>query len=284
MDTDEEIWKKLDGWEYEVSNQGRVRRVRRAAAHGRGKPALSQKDINGYRQVGLYRNAKQSYVMVHRLVLEVFVGPAPSDKHQGNHKNGKKADNRVENLEWVTQRENQLHAYRTGLQSADWDYAHSKLSAEQRKEIRSRYAAGGVSQVQLAKDYGITQGHVSWILRQGKRIGAEHGRARLTEALVAKIRETYTGAKGEQTEIARRFGVSKGTVSKIVCGKNWKHLGGRVAKTASVQAQRGATLSLEQREAMLAEYRGRKYGEAARLARKYGVPRSVVYRAVNAVR
>ena len=52
---------------------------------------------------------------VHRLVLMAFIGPRPSPVHQVNHKNGHKFDNRVENLEWVTSKENNRHAIDSGL-------------------------------------------------------------------------------------------------------------------------------------------------------------------------
>lgn len=50
-----------------------------------------------------------------RLVLEAFAGPAPTPEHEANHKNGRKDDNRPDNLEWVTRQENMDHAWQTGL-------------------------------------------------------------------------------------------------------------------------------------------------------------------------
>lgn len=66
------------------------------------------KTKNGYMKINLL---KKGFYM-HRLVAECFI-PNPEEKPQVNHKNGDKTDNRVENLEWVTNSENMLHCIRT---------------------------------------------------------------------------------------------------------------------------------------------------------------------------
>jgi hypothetical protein len=68
----------------------------------------------GYKKVSLKTSAGIKNKLVHRLVLEAWVGPCP-DGCVTNHKNGIKTDNRLENLEYCTQSENMAHAYGYGL-------------------------------------------------------------------------------------------------------------------------------------------------------------------------
>lgn len=62
----------------------------------------------GYHTVALFKNKKRSEYKEHRLVAQAFI-PNPENKLIINHINRVKNDNRVENLEWVTQRENVSH-------------------------------------------------------------------------------------------------------------------------------------------------------------------------------
>jgi hypothetical protein len=71
-------------------------------------------DKDGYKKVMLYKDGKRKTFFVHRLVALNFI----ENKYQKpfvNHINGKKSDNRICNLEWVTASENTRHAWRTGL-------------------------------------------------------------------------------------------------------------------------------------------------------------------------
>ena len=63
----------------------------------------------GYERVTLSKNNKTKKFSIHRLVADTFI-PNTENKPQVNHINEIKTDNRVENLEWVTQSENTLHS------------------------------------------------------------------------------------------------------------------------------------------------------------------------------
>jgi hypothetical protein len=73
------------------------------------KEIVPKKDRNGYVAVRLYKNGKACNYYLHRLLATVFI-PNPLNKPMINHINGKKKDNRIDNLEWVTNSENMKHA------------------------------------------------------------------------------------------------------------------------------------------------------------------------------
>lgn len=102
-----EIWLPVVGYEgyYEVSDMGNIR-------NARSKRVRAISHTKQYSHLLLSVGGKHTTKRVHRLVAEAFL-PAVEGKLHVNHKNGDRHDNRVENLEWVTQAENNLHAYRT---------------------------------------------------------------------------------------------------------------------------------------------------------------------------
>ena len=104
MELTNEIWHhcEVPYTRYEVSNLGRVRNAHTGM---KIRPFL---DKDGYHLVHLYYKGGYKHQFVHRLVALAFV-PGWRKEFEVNHKNGVKTDNRAENLEWVTHRENCIH-------------------------------------------------------------------------------------------------------------------------------------------------------------------------------
>lgn len=100
IDEGKEEWRPVVGWEslYQVSNQGRVRRLGCS-------PRKTNVGANGYNVVSLSRNGQTTLHTTHSLVLEAFVGSRPQGC-EARHKNHNRADARVENLEWGTAQDN----------------------------------------------------------------------------------------------------------------------------------------------------------------------------------
>lgn len=103
-DLQNEIWKDIEGYEglYQVSNMGRVKSFN---INENGKILKQGTTKKGYLYVILYKDKKTKPMRVHRLVAQAFI-PNEDNKPQVNHINEIKTDNRVENLEWMTNEEN----------------------------------------------------------------------------------------------------------------------------------------------------------------------------------
>lgn len=98
---------------YLVYKDGRVYSINRNIFL---KPAY---DERGYLRIGLSNNGVSKTYKLHRLVAEMFI-PKVKGKTQVNHINGIKDDNRVENLEWCNNAENQQHAWDNGLNTSSY--------------------------------------------------------------------------------------------------------------------------------------------------------------------
>ena len=104
------MWKILpSNPNYMVSDDGQIKSLRR------DKILTPKQNHDGYQRIQIWEKNACHFVGLHRLIAEAFL-PAPGEGATVvNHKDGNKANNRVENLEWVTQQENIRHAWETGL-------------------------------------------------------------------------------------------------------------------------------------------------------------------------
>ena len=118
-----EEWRDIPGYVgvYQISNYGRVKRLEHTKVYKNGThyhytPLILKPQFErcGYIQLHLCKDNKKIWIKVHRIEAELFLARTP-EQTTVNHKDGNKANPRLDNLEWVTQSENALHAIRIGL-------------------------------------------------------------------------------------------------------------------------------------------------------------------------
>ena len=124
----------------------------------------------GYKKVCLKTENGIKNKLVHRLIMEAWVGPCP-EGCVTNHKNGNKTDNRVENLEYCTQRENMIHSCLYGLSpkpptTRGSECRLAKLTEEKILAMRSEVDRKPGYLKRLSELYGVTPSTVSKILRR----------------------------------------------------------------------------------------------------------------------
>jgi len=161
-----ETWKPAPGWVgvYEVSDAGRVRRVRAYRSTAAGWVMKLNLGKNGYLRVCLQDRPRISHCLVHRLVAMAFL-PMTDGRTLVNHKDRNKANNAVSNMEWCNNSENVRHSM--GI-IGNWmirGEAHvcAKLTNEQADYIRQSTERG----VDLSRKFGVSQQTVCCI-RKGR--------------------------------------------------------------------------------------------------------------------
>ena len=149
--------RKTEAFDYTDSyGSGRTR-------HFDEKESTVYQNRSGYFAVKL-SGRDNGHCLVHRMVAEAWDLPKTEEQNQINHKDGDKGNNSVENLEWVTAKENMQHAFQTGLSENVSSLKHRYISWKQSAvlippEIRPSFKADcltGMSYTELAEKYKIT--------------------------------------------------------------------------------------------------------------------------------
>lgn len=191
-----EEWRPVVGYEgvYSVSDLGRVRRDLAVPGATPGR-ILRRIAVKGYQHVYLYTFGIRRRWQIHRLAIEAFIGARPIGL-QVNHKDGLKTNNRPNNLEYVTAKENKQHASRLGL------------------------VAKGPR-----KPEHILRGERHWSRHHPDRIskGSQLNRSCLTDDSVRLIRQLAANGMGYK-DIGNQYSVTPQAIYCIVKRKTWKHV------------------------------------------------------------
>lgn len=169
----EEIWKDIDGFEgiYQVSNLGNIKTLQRNIYRkktGKLHYIQPEKLLNpsllpiGYYYISMHNKGLQKVKSIHSLVANAFI-PNPENKRTINHKDGNKLNNRVDNLEWNTDKENLNHALDTGLKKRYGVIAYNENIYIEFKTVKDAVKLGYNQQlISTAIVYNRTHRGLKW--------------------------------------------------------------------------------------------------------------------------
>jgi len=168
MDIPTEIWSNIPDYNYSVSSYGRIKNNKTMKIL---KPVLSH---DGYLQITLYKKDSKKNYRISRLVCKSFI-LNPENKPHINHKDLNKTNNKVENLEWCTAKENVYHAIVNGHRSKGQfkkgqkifigeKHPLAKVNYKEVAQIKELYKTGNYTQRYLGELYSLTQSSISLIV------------------------------------------------------------------------------------------------------------------------
>lgn len=159
-----------DNARYEVSDMGRVRSLwfhNRQVERPRATPLmLRPTKVAGYQRLSIGRPSVvgSRTASVSTLVLEAFVGPRP-DGYEAAHLNGRRDDDRLLNLAWVSHTENESHKVAHGTVISGTRNHNARLTEPQVQEIRRRSSAGE-SFAALGRAFAVSSDNVALIVKR----------------------------------------------------------------------------------------------------------------------
>ena len=159
-----EIWKDIKGYEgsYEVSNFGRVKSLERKSSCGRQlneRILKTPPDAYGYYHCNLHKNGNQKLFKVHKLVAITFLNHKP-DGHKivVDHIDNNKKNNRADNLQLISTRENtskDKKGYLSEYVGVTWHKAANKWQAQIKIDDKLKYLGLFSNELQAAQAYQL---------------------------------------------------------------------------------------------------------------------------------
>jgi hypothetical protein len=144
---------------YLMNENAEIFSVRRG---GRLKKMCPHTNSQGYLGIGLRRDGKKHYRLVHRLLLETYVGDCP-EGYQACHNDGNRLNNSLDNLRWDSIVNNHADKRKHGTMCKGTTHGKSKLTEDDVRSIRAKYAAGA-TQCELANEYKLVPSNISHIV------------------------------------------------------------------------------------------------------------------------
>ena len=156
-----EQWKIIEGYpDYAISSEGRVASRKKQGIWILRKIGLYER----YPQVTLVKNGKVHCVKVHRLVARAFI-PNPKNLATVNHKDGDKSNNRVENLEWLSQKDNIRHGIKTGLIRELSGKNHPSYQNNEYIFQHEKHGTVHCTRYELRQEYGLTKSGIADLIK-----------------------------------------------------------------------------------------------------------------------
>lgn len=146
---------------YFISKDGIVLSTRKLKGHIRH-PVRQYPHMHGGYCVDLTVHQRRKKFKVHRLVACTYLAN-PQNKKQVNHLNGDRYDNRLENLEWVTDSENKIHSCRFLKHRRGGAVRKKAIEIDRNVPLILKLLKRGIKQTQIAKRFNVTPSVISRI-------------------------------------------------------------------------------------------------------------------------